>query len=116
MISAPNTFQSRFNVFTESQPVRHVNVIGEWKVVELGHLLRVAVCQMLVGYSHVFVCVCVCMPPQLHAFIPTAMCILCRLVCVWVHVLELHIRFTKLPSLPGILPFSWSASRLSQHA
>ncbi len=40
--------------------MRHVNVIRNWRVVELGHLLRVAVCQMLVGYSHVFVCVCVC--------------------------------------------------------
>ena len=93
----------------------HVNVTGDWKVVELGHLLRVAVCQMLAWYSHVF-CVCVCVPAQLHAFITTAMCILCRLVCAWVHVLELHIRFTKLPPLPGILPLSWSASRLSQHA
>lgn len=33
------------------------------------------------------------MPAQLHAFIPAAMCVLCRLVCVRVHVLELHIYY-----------------------
>lgn len=38
-------------------------------------------------------CLCACMPAQLHAFMPTAMCILCRLVCEWVHVLQLHIRY-----------------------
>lgn len=85
----------------------HVNVTGDWKVVELGHLLCVAVCQMLAGYSRVCVCGCgLCVQAQLHAFIPTDMCILCRLVFAWVHVLELHMRFTSLLSLPGILLFS----------
>lgn len=64
--------------------------IGKW--LNLALLLCVAVCQTLVGYSHVFVCA----PAQLHAFIPTAMCTLCRLVCAWTRVLELHIRFTKI--------------------
>ncbi len=72
-------FQSCFNVFSESQPVCHVNVIVDWKVVELGHLLRVAVCQMLVEYSHVFVCVgvcvCVCLHNCMHSsLLPCAYC------------------------------------------
>ncbi len=99
--------------------MRHVNVIRNWRVVELGHLLRVAVCQMLVGYSHVFVCVCVCVcvAAQLHAFIPTVMHILCRLVCAWVHVLELHI--SALPNYllrqGSCLPLSLSVGCHSMH-
>lgn len=51
----------------------HVNVTGDWKVVELGRLLRVAVCQILVGYSHVFVSVSLhnCMHSSL---LPCAYC------------------------------------------
>ena len=85
-------------VWGQRQHVCHVNVTGEWKVVELA-------CRCLSNACWVQSCVCVRVATQLHAFIPSATSILCRLVCAWAGVLELHIRFTKFPPLPGILPF-----------
>lgn len=77
-------------MFPESQSVYHVNVTGDWKLGELSCVLLSVKC--LLGAA-MCLRVCVCVPAQLHAFIVAAMCILCRLVCVWLHVLELHIRY-----------------------
>ena len=50
----------------------HVNVTGDWIAVELGYLLRVAVCQMFIGCRHVFVCVCVCVPCMYNCMHPSS--------------------------------------------
>lgn len=83
-------------MFSGSQSVYHVNVIGDWKLVELGWALLSVKCLLgavMCLCVRVRVRACLCVPAQLHTFIVTAMCILCRLVCVWLHVLELHIRY-----------------------
>lgn len=90
----PQTHVRDALMFSESQSVYHVNVIGDWKLVELGCALLSVKCLLgAVMCLCVRVCACLCVPAQLHTFTVTAMCILCRLVCVWLHILELHIRY-----------------------
>lgn len=108
-ISAPNISQSYFNVFLESQSVLHVNVTGDWKVVELGCMSLSVKC--LLG---AVMCLCVCLHNCVHSSLQ--LCAYCAGLSVYGCTFLNYISATKLPSFPGILPFSQAASRLSVHA
>lgn len=110
MISAPNTCQSRFNVFWESICV---SCKCHWGLETGWTWLRAAVCQTLVGCSHVL-CVCVCLHNCVHS--SSQLCAYCAGLSVYGCTFLNYISATKLPSFPGILPSSGAASRLSQHA
>lgn len=60
----------------------HVNVTGDWKVVELGHLLRAAVCQMGTVVSLcVRACDCTTACIHLRCHVHTVQACLCMGAC-----------------------------------
>lgn len=98
-------------MFSESQSVYHVNVTGDWKLVELGCMLLSV--KFLLG-AVMCLCVCVCLHNCMHS--SSQLCAYCAGLSVYGCTFLNYISATKLPSFPGILPSSGAANRLSQHA
>lgn len=91
-------------MFSESQSVYHVNVTGDWKLVELGCML-LSVKFLLGAVMCLCVCVCACTTACIHrhSYVHTVQACLCMVARSWItYPLPNYLRFQGSCLPPGL--------------